>query len=60
MTLGKTLLPFVHPDGAQMVLLCWGQIMPWIWKIWDDPRFADIDLMIQLVSLCKAQNPVIN
>jgi len=51
-TLGETLLPFAHPDGAQIVLLCWGRVVPWIWTVWNDTRFADIELITQLVSLC--------
>ena len=58
-TPGNTLLPFAHPDGAQIVLLCWGRVVPWIWAIWNDTRFVDTDLIAQLVGLCKTQTLVI-
>jgi hypothetical protein len=48
---GSALLPFARPDGAQIVLLCWGQVAPWSWTIWNDTRFADMELITQLVSL---------
>jgi hypothetical protein len=51
----NTLLSFAHPDGAQIVLLCWGRVMPWTWAIWNDTRFVDTDLIMQLVGLCKTQ-----
>jgi hypothetical protein len=50
-TLGSALSPFARPDGAQVVLLCWGQVAPWSWTIWNDTRFADMELITQLVSL---------
>lgn len=59
-TLGTTLLPFTHPDGAQIVLLSWGRAVPWVWTVWNDPRFADIELITQLVSLFYTQTLVIN
>ena len=51
-TLERALLPFVHPDGAQIVLLSWGQVVPWSWTIWNDTRLADMELITPLVSLC--------
>jgi len=50
-TLGTTLLPFTHPDGAQIVLLSWGRGVPWMWTVYNDYRSADIVLITQLVSL---------
>lgn len=50
-TLGSASLPFTRPDGAQIVLLCWGQVVPWSWTIWNDTRFADMELLTKLVSL---------
>ncbi len=47
----SALLPFSRPDGPQIVLLGWGQVVPWSWTIWNDTRLADIELMTQLVSL---------
>jgi len=44
------LLPFGHPDGAQIVLLCWGRVVPWIWVVWNDTRFVDTDVITQLVG----------
>lgn len=49
--LGSAPLPFDRLDGAQIVLLCWGQVVPWSWTIWDDTRFACMGLITQLVSL---------
>jgi hypothetical protein len=49
-TFGSALFPFARPDGAQIVLLCWGQVAPWGWTIWNDTRFADMELITQLVS----------
>ena len=57
---GATLLPFAHPDGAQIVLLSWGRGVSWVWAVWNDPRFADIELITQLVSLFQTQNLIIN
>lgn len=52
-TPGSALLPFAFPDGPQIVLLCWGQVAPWSWTIWNDTRLAvtDMELITQLVSL---------
>jgi len=50
-TLEGALLPFARPDGAQIVLLCWGQVVPWSWTIWNDTRLVDMELITQLVSL---------
>jgi hypothetical protein len=49
--LESALLPIAHPDGAQTVLLSWGQVVPWSWTIWNDTRFADMALITPLVSL---------
>lgn len=54
--LGTTLLPFAHPDGAQTVLLYWGQVVPWSWTIWNDTRVAEIELITQLVSLWQSSD----
>jgi hypothetical protein len=48
-TLDSVLFPFAHPDGAQIVLLCWGEVTPWSWTIWNDTGLADIELITQLV-----------
>ncbi|KAF8481155.1 hypothetical protein DFH94DRAFT_738363 [Russula ochroleuca] len=55
-TLGSALFPFARPDGAQIVLLCWGQVAPWSWAIWNDTRFADMELITQLTAvwICHA------
>jgi len=45
----SVLFPFAHPDGPQTVLLCWGQVIPWCWTVWDDTRFANFELITQLV-----------
>jgi hypothetical protein len=50
-TLDSVLLPFARPDGAQIVLLCWGEVVPWSWTIWNDTGFADIELITQLVRI---------
>jgi hypothetical protein len=50
-TLENALLPFAHPDGAQIVLLSWGQVVPWSWTVWNDTRLADMELITPLVSL---------
>ena len=49
--LENVLLPFDHPDGAQIVLLGWGQVVPWSWTIWNDTRLANMELIKPLVSL---------
>jgi hypothetical protein len=36
--LGSALFPFDCLDGAQMVLLFSGEVVPWSWSIWNDPR----------------------
>ena len=59
-TLGSAPLPFARPDGAQTVLLCWGQVVPWSWTIWNDTRFADVGLITQLVSLYWTYTFVLN
>lgn len=59
-TLGSAPLPFARPDGAQTVLLCWGQVVPWSWTSWNDSRFADMGLITQLVSLYWKGTFVIN
>ena len=47
----SALLPFAYPDGAQIVLLSWGQVVPWSWTIWNDTRLANMELITRLVSL---------
>lgn len=59
-TPGNTLLPFGHPDGAQIVLLCWGRVVPWIWAVWNDTRFVDADVITQLVGLSRSALVIIN
>jgi hypothetical protein len=51
-TVGSASSPSAFPDGAQIVLLCWGQVVPWSWSIWNDARFAGVELITQLVGLC--------
>jgi hypothetical protein len=48
---GSALFPLDCLDGAQMVLLFSGEVVPWSWSIWNDPRLADNELMVQLVRL---------
>lgn len=59
-TLESALFPFTRPDCAQVVLLCWGQVAPWSWTIWNDTRFADMELITQLVRLYRAHTFVIH
>ncbi len=59
-TLKGALLPFARLDGAQSVLLGWGQVVPWSWTIWNDTRLADMELITQLVSLYQTSTWVIN
>ena len=59
-TFGSALFPFARPDGAQIVLLCWGQVAPWSWTIWNDTRFADMELITQLVSLYRTHTFVVH
>jgi hypothetical protein len=49
----NVILPFARPDGAQIVLLCWGEVVPWSWTIWSETGFTDIKLITQLVRLHK-------
>ncbi|KAF8507125.1 hypothetical protein F5888DRAFT_72856 [Russula emetica] len=55
-TFESALFPFTHPDGAQMVLLSWGQVVPWSWTIWNDTRLADMELITPLTAvwICHA------
>ncbi|KAI9445224.1 hypothetical protein H4582DRAFT_1914093 [Lactarius indigo] len=46
---GSALFPFDCLDGAQMVLLFSGEVVPWSWSVWNDPRFVDNESMVQLV-----------
>jgi hypothetical protein len=48
---GSALFPLDCLDGAQMVLLFSGEVVPWSWSLWNDPRLADNELMMQLVRL---------
>ena len=50
---GGAFFPFDRLDGAQMVLLFSGEVVPWSWSIWNDPRLADNELMVQLVRLLR-------
>ena len=52
-TSGSALFPLDCLDGAQMVLLFAGEVVPWSWSIWNDPRLADNELMMQLVRLLR-------
>lgn len=47
----SALFPFDCLDGAQIVLLFSGEVVPWSWSTWNDPRFADNESMVQLVRL---------
>ncbi|KAH8998944.1 hypothetical protein EDB86DRAFT_790333 [Lactarius hatsudake] len=48
-TPGSALFPFDRLDGAQMVLLSSGEVVPWSWSICNDPRFVDNEsIMVQL------------
>ncbi|KAH9175329.1 hypothetical protein EDB89DRAFT_353704 [Lactarius sanguifluus] len=46
-------------DGAQMVLLFSGEVVPWSWSIWNDPRFVDNESMVQLSAawMCHMDTP---
>ncbi|KAH9042393.1 hypothetical protein EDB84DRAFT_913523 [Lactarius hengduanensis] len=54
-----TLFPFDCLDGAQMVLLFSGEVVPWSWSIWNDPRFVDNESMVQLSAawMCHMDTP---
>ncbi|KAI0307781.1 hypothetical protein B0F90DRAFT_1677198 [Multifurca ochricompacta] len=58
-TPGSEPLPFARPDGAQILLLYWGEVVPWSWTVWNDPRFADIELITQLTAswMCHMDTP---
>ncbi|KAI9460904.1 hypothetical protein BJY52DRAFT_238446 [Lactarius psammicola] len=58
-TPGSPLFPFDCLDGAQMVLLFSGEVVPWSWSIWNDPRFADNESMVQLTAawMCHMDTP---
>jgi hypothetical protein len=49
----NALFPLNCLDGAQMVLLFSGEAVPWSWSVWNDPRLADTELMVQLVRLFR-------
>ena len=49
----NTLFPLNCLDGAQMMLLFSGEAVPWSWSIWNDPRLADNELMVQLVRIFR-------
>ena len=57
---GSALFPFDSLDGAQMVLLFSGEVVPWSWSIWNDPRLADNELIVQLVRLLRTPFPRVN
>lgn len=58
-TPGSALFPFDCLDGAQMVLLFSGEVVPWSWSIWNDPRFVDNESMVQLSAawMCHMDTP---
>ncbi|KAF8271420.1 hypothetical protein EI94DRAFT_582509 [Lactarius quietus] len=49
-TTGSALFPLDYLDGAQIVLLFSGEVVPWSWSVWNDPRLADSELMVQLTA----------
>lgn len=49
----NALFPLNCLDGAQMMLLFSGEAVPWSWSIWNDPRLADNELMVQLVRIFR-------
>lgn len=42
--------PRMALDGAQTILLGWGQVIPWCWRVWQDPRTAGVDVITHIVS----------
>ena len=38
------------PDTAQMIVLHWGNCIPFAWSKWEDARVLDFDLITNLVS----------
>lgn len=55
----NALFPLNCLDGAQMVLLFSGEAVPWSWSVWNDPRLADTELMVQLTAtwMCHMDTP---
>lgn len=37
-------------DTPQIILLRWGNVVPWCWSTWKDPRIANTENVTQLVS----------
>ncbi|KAH9064247.1 hypothetical protein EDB87DRAFT_1393709 [Lactarius vividus] len=58
-TSGSALFPFDCLDGAQVVLLLSGEVVPWSWSIWNDPRFVDNESLVQLSAawMCHMDSP---
>lgn len=42
-------IPYTHLDGAQTILLHWGETVRWCWETWDDPRIANSETVVFLV-----------
>ncbi|KAF5375025.1 hypothetical protein D9758_000142 [Tetrapyrgos nigripes] len=42
--------PVENLDAAQSFLLRWGNIVPWCWKTWSDPRIDGTDSIIRLTT----------
>jgi hypothetical protein len=43
-------LPWEKLDVAQVIMVRWGETVPWCWTVWDDQRTANAESIINLVS----------
>ncbi|KAI0936199.1 hypothetical protein AcV5_004396 [Taiwanofungus camphoratus] len=37
--------PLASLNAAQSILLRWGQVVPWCWAVWSDPRIANSEII---------------
>lgn len=44
------IIPLLELDVPQVILLRWGNVIPWCWSKWNDPRIANTENITQLVS----------
>src|SRR6266498_3146876 len=40
-------------DPPQCILLRWGNVVPWSWSTWNDPRIANTETIRSLVSITR-------
>ncbi|KAI0274614.1 hypothetical protein BC834DRAFT_1138 [Gloeopeniophorella convolvens] len=50
MDFGSAVLSLEQTDAPQTTLLSWGEVIPWSWSIWNDPRLADSEIISQLTA----------